>query len=178
VDVTDESYGGQQVSQIHSQRMTAEMEGDFVVFMIGLRINKPWKIHKWWPVFSAMPRMLRELASKPELGMLGYVAGFKVTIQYWKSFDHLEAYARSREGNHLPAWTAFNESLGKCREDVGIWHETYQVRAGEYECVYSGMPAFGLGVAGKLVPASGKRDTARGRIKTSDSQIDREHSTP
>ena len=27
-------------------RMTAEIEGDFVVFLIGMRINKPWKIHK------------------------------------------------------------------------------------------------------------------------------------
>ena len=31
------------------QRMTAEMDGEFVVFLIGLRISKPWKIHKWLP---------------------------------------------------------------------------------------------------------------------------------
>ena len=36
-----------------------EIEGDFVVFLIGLRINKPWMLHKWLPVFRAMPRMIQ-----------------------------------------------------------------------------------------------------------------------
>jgi hypothetical protein len=27
---------------IFPQRMTAEMDGDFVVFLIGMRVNKPW----------------------------------------------------------------------------------------------------------------------------------------
>ena len=30
--------------------------------------------------------------------------------------------------------------------------------------VYSGMPPFGLGKVGTLVPAAGRNDTARGRI--------------
>jgi hypothetical protein len=47
------------------QRMAAEIEGDFVVFLIGMRINKPWKLHKWLPVFLAMPRMLKELRARP-----------------------------------------------------------------------------------------------------------------
>ena len=59
----------------------------------------------------------------------------------------------SKDSRHLPAWKAFNEAIGKSREDVGIWHETYQVRAGGYETVYSGMPRFGLGAAADLVPA-------------------------
>jgi hypothetical protein len=29
--------------------MAAEMDGEFVVFLIGMRINKPWKLHKWLP---------------------------------------------------------------------------------------------------------------------------------
>ena len=49
---------------IHSERLTADLEGDFAVFLIGMRINKPWKIGKWWPVAQAMPRMLRELAAR------------------------------------------------------------------------------------------------------------------
>jgi hypothetical protein len=47
---------------------------------------------------------------------------------------------------------------------VGIWHETYLVRAGEYEAFYSGMPRYGLGQVGTLVPASGAKDSARGRM--------------
>ncbi len=42
------------MAQLHAQRMTAEMKGEFVVFLIGMRINKPWKLHKWLPVFLAM----------------------------------------------------------------------------------------------------------------------------
>ena len=145
-------------------RMTAEVEGDFVVFLIGMRINKPWKIHKWLPVFLAMPPMLKELAAHPESGCLGYFQSMSVIVQYWRSFEHLEAYARSKDRSHWPAWMDFNRRLGASRGDVGIWHETYQIRAGQYETIYSGMPPYGLGKVGKLVPASGRQESARGRI--------------
>ena len=49
------------MSQVIPKRMTAEIDGDFVVFLIGMRINKPWKIHKWLPVVLAMNPMLKEL---------------------------------------------------------------------------------------------------------------------
>ncbi|HXS97713.1 MAG TPA: DUF4188 domain-containing protein [Candidatus Limnocylindrales bacterium] len=55
--------------------MAAEIEGDFVVFVITMRINKLWKVHKWMPVFFAMPRMLKELARQPESGFLGSISG-------------------------------------------------------------------------------------------------------
>jgi len=144
--------------------MAAEIDGDFVVFLIGLRVTKPWKIHKWWPVFWAMVPMLKELSARPESGFLGSTFGFPVIVQYWRSFEHLEAYARSHDGHHWPAWVAFNKRTGSSRSDVGIWHETYKVAAGQYEAVYSGMPPFGLGKVGRLVSASGKRETARGRV--------------
>jgi hypothetical protein len=32
--------------EIIKERMTAEVKGDFVVFLIGMRINYLWKIHK------------------------------------------------------------------------------------------------------------------------------------
>src|SRR5437016_2724165 len=61
------------MAEIIDRRITAKIEGDFVVFLIGLRINKLWKIWKWLPVAMAMPRMLKELAAKPaaETGFLG-----------------------------------------------------------------------------------------------------------
>ena len=80
-----------------------------------------------------------------------------------RSFEHLERYARSHDHLHWPAWVAFNKRSGNSRGDVGIWHETYMVRSGAYEAVYSGMPPYGLGKAGRLVPASGRKETARGR---------------
>jgi hypothetical protein len=146
------------------QRMSTEIDGDFVVFLIGMRINKPWKIRSWWPVFSAMRPMLKELDANPNLGCLGYTFGWPVTVQYWRSFDHLEGYAKARDHLHLPAWQKFNKAVSRARGDVGIWHETYGIRAGSYETIYSGMPPFGLGKAGRLVPASGSRETARQRM--------------
>lgn len=152
------------MAHINPNRMAAEIEGDFVVFLIGMRINKLWKVHKWLPVFLAMPRMLKELEKRPESGFLGHIFGSRVIVQYWRSFDHLEAYARSQDQLHWPAWVDFNKRMGKSRGDVGIWHETYQVRAGEYENVYSGMPPIGLGKVGTLIPASGRRESARDRM--------------
>jgi len=146
------------------QRMTAEVDGDFVVFLIGTRINKPWKIGSWWPVVRAMRLMLKELDANPDLGCLGHTFGWPVIVQYWRSFDHLERYAKSRDHLHLPAWQRFNKIVSQSRDIVGIWHETFGVRAGSYETVYSGMPPFGLGKVGRLVPASGARETARQRI--------------
>lgn len=152
------------MTQIIDQRMAAHIDGDFVVFLIGMRINKPWKIHKWLPVARAMPRMLKELSADPESGFLGHTGFGKVIVQYWRSFEHLEAYARSKDRVHWPAWVEFNRKLKDSREDVGIWHETYRVVAGQYEAVYSGMPPIGLGAASELVPATGSRENARGRI--------------
>ena len=43
-------------------------------------------------------------------------------------------------------------------------HETYLVRAGEYEAVYGNMPPFGLGKAGRLV-ALAQAKTARERFR-------------
>ena len=152
------------MKKVIPERMTAEVEGDFVVFLIGMRINKIWKIHKWIPVFLAMPRMIKELQAAPDSGFLGHVAGIPVMVQYWRSFEDLEAYALSKEKEHWPAWVNFNKQISNSRGDVGIWHETYKVRSGEYEAIYSGMPAFGLGEVGKLSPISGHKDSARGRL--------------
>jgi hypothetical protein len=145
-------------------RMSAVMEGEFVVFLIGMRINKPWKLHKWLPVFLAMPKMLKELEARPDSGFLGHNGLGRVIVQYWRSFEHLEAYARDKDLTHWPAWVTFNRRFGNSRNDVGIWHETYVVKAGNYEAVYSGMPPYGLGKAGKLVAATGNREAARSRM--------------
>jgi hypothetical protein len=149
-----------------NQRMTVQMEGDFIVFLIGMRINHFWKFHKWLPVAMAMPKMLKELSGKPDSGFLGFeMAGglTPIIVQYWKSFEQLEAYARDRNNQHYPAWKAFNQKI-KSNGVVGIWHETYKIRAGEYECVYNNMPQYGLGKVGDLVPAVGAKESAGQRI--------------
>jgi hypothetical protein len=147
------------------KRMTVEMDGSFVVFLIGMRVNKPWKIHKWLPVLLAMPRMLKELEKSPDAGFLGHNGFGKVMVQYWRSFEHLEAYARAHDAQHWPAWVAFNKRVGGSRGDVGIWHETYLIGPGQYEAIYSGMPPYGLGKIGKLLPVREARDRASERLK-------------
>lgn len=147
------------------RHVAAAMEGDFVVFLIGMRINKWWKPHKWLPPLRAMRPMLDELSADPDSGLLGFHYLGKLTfIQYWRSFDHLEAYARAQDRLHWKAWTAFNRAMKDARGDVGIWHETYLIEAGQYEAVYSGMPRQGLASVGRIVDAIGLRATARGRV--------------
>lgn len=147
-------------------RMSADIEGDFVVFLIGMRFNKPWKIHKWWGAFTAMPRMLRVLFQRPELGLLAasYAITVRgpVTIQYWRSVEQLEAFARDASLPHHPAWRAFNKAVGG-NGDVGIWHETYLISAGRYEALYGNMPRFGLAAAGEHVPVARKGENSTQR---------------
>jgi hypothetical protein len=47
---------------------------------------------------------------------------------------------------------------------IGIWHETYRVHPGDWECVYNNMPPFGLAKATRAVPATGRRESAPGRM--------------
>ena len=152
------------------ERVCAEVEGGVVVFLIGMRINKFWKFWKWFPVVSAMPRMLKELAAHPELGLLSTRGHFGLrnlmVLQYWKSAQHLHAFAHSTTKTHLPAWQAFNNSVGS-GGDVGIWHETYVVPKGHAESVYVNMPRYGLGLAGSVFPAKGLRATAAKRLSGS-----------
>ena len=157
------------MGQVMPKRVAARIDGDFVVFLIGMRINRPWKIHKWLPVLRAMPRMIRELEAHPESGFLGHIMSSRIIVQYWRSFEHLEAYARDTDQLHWPAWTDFNRRVGGSRGDVGIWHETYKVRAGEYECVYSGMPPFGLAKASRSADAVGELESARDRLEAGSS---------
>ena len=154
------------MSDIRAERVTAEIGDEVVVFLIGMRINKLWKVHKWLPVARAMGRMLKELQVEPDAGLIG-VESFGlangVLVQYWRSFEQLESYAVDKAREHAPAWAAFNKAVAS-NGDVGIWHETYRVRPGDYECVYNNMPPFGLAKATRTVPATGRKESAPGRL--------------
>jgi len=155
------------MSNVFPGRYTAQTDEPFVVFMIGMRINKILAFNKWVPTASAMGPMLQSLFTHPEKGFLGaepmlYWRGICV-LQYWRSFEDLERFARHPSDPHLAAWKKFNQSVG-ADGSVGIWHETYKVEAGAHESVYGNMPAFGLAKAMNHVPAIGKRETARRRM--------------
>jgi hypothetical protein len=148
-------------------RHTVRFDGDFVVFLIGMRPGRLWRPDKWLPVAGAMGPMLRELEQQKERGLLAYQAAFMfggpAVVQYWRSFDDLAAYARDPEAHHLPAWKRFNRTVRDSGE-AGIWHETYKVHAGEYEAIYGNMPRVGLAKAGEHAPVGSTAATAARRI--------------
>ena len=153
-------------NQIYNGRYTVENREDWVVFIIGMRINRRLAVHKWLPVFSAMPGMIKELYThKEELGFLSMESyfGLKTTamIQYWRSAEDLLAYAKNDK--HLAAWKKFNQ-IANNNDAVGIYHETYQISRGQYESIYVNMPKYGLGKALCPVPVTRDRDSARKRL--------------
>ena len=143
------------MARVAGRRMTAEIEGDFVVFLIGARFSKlnPIRSIRDLGGRRGMKHMLDYLMGHPEKGLLGYQMGLPTIVQYWRSFDHLAAFAKDGSDPHLAAWRNYWRRVGK-HDRTGIWHETYLVRAGEYEAVYGNMPPFGLGKAARLKPLS------------------------
>jgi hypothetical protein len=155
------------MNRIYAGRFTAQMEGQFVVFIIGIRINRLLAMNKWLPVARAMGPMVEHLLAHKELGLMHaqsflYWPG-AAFVQYWRSFEQLERFARDPALNHLEPWKQFNRAVG-ASGSVGIWHETYVVESGKYECVYGNMPLFGLAAAGTHAPAVGVKETARRRL--------------
>jgi hypothetical protein len=151
-------------------RYTAEADREIVVFLIGMRINRPLRVRRWLPVFTAMGRMLRVLQSDPAKGLLGvqgYFLPSPILVQYWRSVEDLHRFARSPEEPHLGAWRRFNKTVG-ASGDVGIWHETYRVRPGDVESMYGNMPVFGLAAATTHVPMRGGMQSAARRMGVSE----------
>lgn len=153
------------MAAVAGRRMTAELDGDFVVFLIGARFNNKLRLLRTLLDLGGrrgMKHMLDYLVAHPEKGLLGYEVGLPFIVQYWRSFDHLEAFAKDTEDPHLAVWRKYWRRVGK-DDRTGIWHETYRVRAGEYEAIYGNMPPVGLGKAGRLVPIADS-SSARGRL--------------
>ena len=143
----------------------ARLKPPFVVFIIGARVNHWLAVHRWWPVISAMPAMIKELKQNPADGLLHVEQlGMGGSVQYWKSYALLEKYARRRDREHWPAWQRAKKVM-EGNAAVGFWHETYEVTKGHYENIYTNMPATGLGVAGELVEINDKLNTAAKRKK-------------
>jgi hypothetical protein len=150
-----------------SGRWTAQLDGDFVVFLIGAAIHDPEQAGPAGELLMAMIDMLGELEQDPSKGLLGYevygaIGG--VIVQYWRSFEALEAYAKNPGAKHAPVWKAWNRLSEGELAPAGIWHETFQVSAGKYEAVYQNMPVIGMQKAGTPVTVDEARATARQRI--------------
>ncbi|WP_374969972.1 DUF4188 domain-containing protein [Terrabacter sp. BE26] len=156
------------------QHRSHDHDGDLAVFLIGMRINQPWRPDLWMPVATAMPRMLRELYTAkadaargrgPDLGFLEarslVGAGGPTVVQYWRSVEDIYAYANDDAREHRAAWLAFYRRSRRAGGAVGIWHETYAVPAGGHESLYVAMPATGLAKAFGATDDHSRRRHAR-----------------
>lgn len=155
------------MSKVITGRMTHRHEGELVVFHIGMQINRWWRPDLWMPAFVAMPRMLRELSTDPDSGLLGYHlllgSGGPYVVQYWSSVDKLYAYASSPNQEHRPAWTAFNRAARKAPGTVGVWHETFRIDTAE--SVYVSTKPMGLPKATELIAVGKRHDRAQARFE-------------
>ena len=156
------------MADVNQGRWTAQIDGDFVVFLIGARLQarhplRSLRDHRG--IKHGMQGMLKYLSEHPAKGLLGFQTSGVSTlvIQYWRSFEHLEAFAADDSDPHLAAWRRYWKRVGRS-DRTGIWHETFLVRAGEYEAVYGNMPPFGLAKATEAVRL-GSGSNARSRLR-------------
>lgn len=141
---------------------------NLVIFILGIRLNRPWKIHRWWPIVRLLRPMIRELRDRPQPGFLHaeVFSGWRetISIQYWEDWQTLHAYAHDKDSRHVPAWARFNRLIG-FSGDVGIWHETYVIPPGpHHETIYHNVPPLGLGRIAPLHPVRGPSKTFAGRL--------------
>jgi hypothetical protein len=160
------------MAQIHYGRHTADLAEPRVLFLIGMRVNRLRSVGAWVPVAKSMGRMIAEIAADPSSGFLTARTWFGwrnvLVQQYWRTTDDLIRYASDAARQHRPAWTDFYRRIGVADGAVvGIWHETIVLEPGKVETIYGSMPAFGLGEAVGIVPATGRRESATKRLALS-----------
>jgi hypothetical protein len=134
-----------------------------------MRINTFFDVRRWWFVFTQMGPMLRVLLTQREKGLLHFETFFShrgvMMLQYWRSYEHLEHFARSSDDPHLASWRGFNRVVGS-NPAAGIWHETYVIEPGAYEGIYGNMPAWGMAAAAGRVAVGTGRESAKDRLRS------------
>lgn len=148
-------------------RHRADLNGEVIVFPIGMKINRWWAIHRWARPFVNTVRMWWHMQRRRPDGYLGgylfvYARGVGM-MQYWSDFDSLEALARDDQQPHLQAW---RHLVAQTRDDLtfGYWHETYVANAQTSETIYGSMRPFGLSEAVGATPIGASTETARERL--------------
>ena len=140
----------------------------FVVFLFGMRLNSPRGLRRWLWGRRVLRRVLADLAAHPERGLLAgqvYRSGRTLlAVQYWTSFEALDAWARDHRLPHRPEWQRYlREALTD--PSLGLWHETYLATPGTWEGVYMHMPPWGVGAAGDVIDMGATKGSARDRLR-------------
>jgi hypothetical protein len=153
---------------IRTGRWMARRSEPFAVFLFGMRLNHARGLPRFLWGLRVLRRVVADLERHPARGFLAgrvYRAGRSlIAVQYWESFDALDAYARDHAMPHRPAWQRY---LREALDDpaVGLWHETYLADAGAWEGVYVNMPPWGLGAGVELAAMRADRGSARQRLR-------------
>ncbi|MCJ1403430.1 hypothetical protein MMC11_006653 [Xylographa trunciseda] len=90
-----------------------------------------------------------------------------VTLSYWKSIEHLHAFARGPA--HRRGWDWMNKKVDKS-PTIGIMHETYSTPYRHWENVYANMTPFGFAQTKHLV--HDKEEESNGSWKLVDAKIE------
>ena len=154
------------MAKIYPGRYTAPGDTDVTVFLIGMRVNRLYRIDRWAPIIKDMAVMQRHLAQHPEDGLLHLENWFGRTtllLSYWRDPQSIQAFASNTDAPHLEPWRRFMKNVA-ASNDVGIWHETYVIPAGHSETIYASMPLFGLAAATSHVKIGAGTHRARQRI--------------
>jgi hypothetical protein len=138
------------------------------VFVFGMRLNRLRGLPRFLWGLRVLRRVLRDLDAHPERGYLAgrvYRTGRTlVAVQYWESFDALDAWARDHRLPHRKPWQRYlREALGD--QAMGLWHETYLASPGSWEGVYVNMPPWGLAAGVEAVEMQATRGSARERLR-------------
>lgn len=143
------------------ERMAAEIDGEYVVYVNGIRLNELRALPRYLHASLEAGRMFRRLEADPDSGFLGYLPAYMglrsgAAIQYWRSLEDIRRFAHDPDGPHVPAWRWYNEE-GGTDGGLGFWAELYVVKDGSFETFYRNVPPTGLGEHGSLVPMADHR---------------------
>ncbi len=145
------------------QRHTADLSSypDLVVIYLGMRARTPNGV---MTLLRFGPRIRRSVAAGPD-GLLrhenlafGLFPPHLGMRQYWRDFDALERWSRSRP--HADWW----RSLLVDSAGVGFWHETY-FAGGGMESIYLDLPPIGFASFAPTVEARQSLFSARRRLR-------------
>lgn len=153
--------------QVIAGRHHADVQGEVVVFPIGMKINRWWAIHRWFTPMINTIRLWRHVQFvRPDGYLSGYLFFYARGVgmmQYWRDFESLEEFARDSERPHLAAWRQLvSQTSGD--QTFGYWHETYVIDAANSETIYGSMTPFGLGAAVGHASIDRTSENARSRL--------------
>src|SRR4051794_26994807 len=119
------------MAEVKPGRWMADIEGDFVVFLIGARVGRRRVLKAFGDLGGrrGMIHMLKHLTERPDSGLLGYeMSTFGgLIVQYWRSFEHLERFATNPDDPHLAVWGDYWKRRGRGPRPR-VWPENHPGR--------------------------------------------------